>query len=1133
MESLRKAIISRERGAALLIVLAFVVLLTGLGVAYLSRATSDRQVAQASFNQSKVDEVTASAMDLIIGDLQQEIVNGSSPTPTATPNISPLPTPTATPFVYPPLAPGNIVPMRNPTPTPGTTPAIPNLIRSSVRSDSILYPGVPSRAGAVNSTQASANGRLLTLPRWNKHYLIPRPAGASPTDTTPIAAFTAPDWVILTRNGPAAFSAWNSSLADPSQSNNSYCVGRYAYAIYDEAGLLDANVVGYPSNTITVQYGPKGVSAFADLTALGMSQNDIDAIVGWRNYFSAGPSGSFPNFNFNAAAATNYVASVLSNTNGFLSVPVPSSTPNNMSRTDQQFTMRQSLIQLVVGSLSSNAVNALQYLGTFSRELNAPSWTPTLNATDMGAPNNGTGNIYAYATNANSSTTINPNLLNVRVVNSFLRADGTCDPQQGNDCAGQPLISRRFPLTRLAGLGPTGIVTTANSTIVNGVPAVATAATIQRDFGLAWDDANKRWLYVGSSGSTVLTAIDRLDQVAAENREPNFFELLKAAILSGSVGMGSGTGNARTFVAAEPKYYDPSNGCSDYQIMQIGANIISQWDSSNIPTFIAFGVDPSGGGLSYELAGIKNLPYLNKLVFKPAWTSNTQFAAWLVPSLWNPHQNAPPSASQDVRIAMTAGTMTGYITSSAASQPSTPINASSTQYMTVDVHSYFGANSATAPSGPKTANPANGSTITQMPNNMGGYYGFNFAFPVNPSITKSNSQTAYPDFGATTGCTFELQVNVGGTWKTYQRWKNCGPNHPLFFQPPTLGNYWNRNDLEDPEFVALDPRTLRFGVWGNDGFDSGVATDYTTGVLTTLDQSVGSPPSTAVYELIPAAVTTLRPNGSMFASSTSPNLYLYANNTDATVHYTDLDLVQRQGDALTPNYTTAMQPTDSTDRPLILAGAFQNGVFQSVAELGHVFRDQPWKTLTFTTAAPIAIPAPTPRSADAGLLDVFTLHESTMDAGKTSLNTKQPLVLQAILGQSTSGGAIKRLAGTNADLISSTQRNNIVTALTNLTSNQPMVNKAELVTRLAADASVTGLGNKEARECVLRAFSDAGQTRTWNLLIDVVAQSGRYPPNANTLAGFVVEGEQHYWVHVAIDRFTGQVIDKQIEIVNE
>jgi hypothetical protein len=1130
MESLRKAIISRERGAALLIVLAFVVLLTGVGVAYLSRATSDRQVAQASFNQSKVDEVTASAMDLIIGDLQQEIVSGSSPTPTATPNISPLPTPTATPFVYPPLAPGNIVPMRNPTPTPGTTPAIANLIRSSVRSDSILYPGVPSRASAVNSTQASANGRLVTLPRWNKHYLIPRPAGASPTDTTPIAAFTAPDWVILTRNGPAAFLAWNSSLADPSQSNNSYGVGRYAYALYDEAGLLDANVVAFPSNTTTAQYGPKGVSAFADLTALGMSPNDIDAIVGWRNYFSAGPSGNFPNFNFNAAAATNYVASVLSNTNGFMSVPVPSSTPNNMSRTDQQFTMRQSLIQLVVGSLSSNAVNALQYVGTFSRELNAPSWAPTLNATDMGAPNNGTGNIYAYATNANSSTTINPNLLNVRVVNSFTRADGT------TTIVGEPLINRRFPLTRLAGIGPTGLNTTANSTLDNGgVLSPASATTAQRDFGLQWDSTNNRWNYVGPSGSTVQTTIERLDQVAAENpgREPNFFELLKAAILSGSVGMGSGSAN--TFVASGGKYYNNTNNLSsDYQIMQIGANIINQWDSGNVPIFFNF-YDSTA---NYELAGIKNLPYLSKLVFEPNWTTirghggtpdTYQFDAWLLPSLWNPHQNAPPTAAQNVqiRIAMTSGAL-GAVTTLPSGTTFPLIAPSSSVNMTVNANAF-----STSPSAPTALV---GSPSTGIDNlNPQGYYGFHVAFATPaPTPPDTSSGTAYPSFGAS-GCNFELQVQVGGTWKTYQRWKGCAqPATPLVCQSPPPPKRWLDNTastaLQDPEFVALDPRTLRFGVWGNaantarpiDG-----TTDYANGTQFTLD----SPPT--------EAITALPPQGTLFSPSPSPSptpsLYLYANNSDASVHYIDLDQVQRLGDFPTLSTTDEMQVALSTDRPLMLCGAYptptpsalQHGVFQSVAELGHVFRDQPWKTLTFTTAAPTAIPAPTPRSADAGLLDVFTLHESSMDAGKTSLNTKQPLVLKAILSQAT-----KSIAGTTA--ITSTQRDNIVTALTNpSTGLQPIVNKAELVTRLAANSSVTGLGNKEARECVLRAFSDACQTRTWNLLIDVVAQSGRYPPNANTLAGFVVEGEQHYWVHVAIDRFTGQVIDKQIEVVNE
>ena len=209
-----------------------------------------------------------------------------------------------------------------------------------------------------------------------------------------------------------------------------------------------------------------------------------------------------------------------------------------------------------------------------------------------------------------------------------------------------------------------------------------------------------------------------------------------------------------------------------------------------------------------------------------------------------------------------------------------------------------------------------------------------------------------------------------------------------------------------------------------------------------------------------------------------------------------------------------MLPADVVDRPQIL-----NRPFQSLAELGQVFRDQPWKTLDFTTAS----------SPDAGLLDVFTLHESANEGGKTSLNTSQKPALTAILSQAT-----KRLTdSTGATVITSAQRDAIVNALFNITSTNPMIRKTDLLTQLANDLSVTVLGNKEARELVMRAFSDTCQTRSWNLLIDLVAQSGRYPPTASSLAGFLVEGEQHYWVHVAIDRFTGQVVDKQIEVVNE
>src|SRR5438034_3781672 len=135
MNWLPQAVFSRQRGAALIIVLAFVVLLTGLSVAYLSRTTSDRQVAHSSFNQSNVDQLAQSAMDNIIGDLRQEIINGS------TPIVGPGGT-----TVYAPTAAANMVPQRS-----GNAAGAPNLIRRSVRADAIPAPGQPSRASAVNS----------------------------------------------------------------------------------------------------------------------------------------------------------------------------------------------------------------------------------------------------------------------------------------------------------------------------------------------------------------------------------------------------------------------------------------------------------------------------------------------------------------------------------------------------------------------------------------------------------------------------------------------------------------------------------------------------------------------------------------------------------------------------------------------------------------------------------------------------------------------------------------------------------------------------------------------------------------------------------------------------------------------
>src|SRR5437773_8998605 len=234
---------SSKQAAALIIVLAFVVILTGLAVAYLSRATTVRQLAHTSFHDTDADLLARSALDIVISDFKQEIQNGSTIQPVSGTTI----------FI--PTSAANVVPMRSGNPAiPGseTTDPIPNLIRRSVYPDALnANPGVGSRASATNSTTASANGRSVSLAKWNSHYLIKRDPLATGYDSTPVNTFVAPDWVIVTREGvpsPTPYSAWNPVLKDPTAANTKYAVGRYAYAVYDEGGLLDINVAGYPSS---------------------------------------------------------------------------------------------------------------------------------------------------------------------------------------------------------------------------------------------------------------------------------------------------------------------------------------------------------------------------------------------------------------------------------------------------------------------------------------------------------------------------------------------------------------------------------------------------------------------------------------------------------------------------------------------------------------------------------------------------------------------------------------------------------------------------------------------------------------------------------------------------------------------
>jgi hypothetical protein len=346
-----------KNGAALIIVLAFVVLLSGLIVAYFSRTTIDRQLAKSSFDNTAADLLARSALEIIVGDFKQEIVNGSTGSAVHAPNSN-----------------ADIVPRRS-----GDSFDVPNLIRRSVRSDGLGSPAVPSRASAVNSAaDLSANGRSVTPARWNKHYLIPRrPPGSGETATTiytdPVSSFIAPDWVLVRNLGPSVMMSPDSSVT-----------GRYAYAVYDEGGLLDLNVAGFPSaNSTHATYlrniGRKGVLAFADLTVIGLSVSSasygaIDNIIGWRNYFTAQPTGSYGSFGF-PSNPTNFVTYFLDTSRDF-GIAARPATYSTGSRIDQSLINRTELLELRRTLTASQ--DALQYLGTFSRESNHSTWSNSI-----------------------------------------------------------------------------------------------------------------------------------------------------------------------------------------------------------------------------------------------------------------------------------------------------------------------------------------------------------------------------------------------------------------------------------------------------------------------------------------------------------------------------------------------------------------------------------------------------------------------------------------------------------------------------------------------------------------------------------------------------------------------------------
>jgi hypothetical protein len=281
------------------------------------------------------------------------------------------------------------------------------------------------------------------------------------------------------------------------------------------------------------------------------------------------------------------------------------------------------------------------------------------------------------------------------------------------------------------------------------------------------------------------------------------------------------------------------------------------------------------------------------------------------------------------------------------------------------------------------------------------------------------------------------------------------------------------------------------------------------------------------------------------------------NSPEKTNYYSDPDGVVRRGMAAYIGNTLAGQPLapGSTGRSIIL-----NRPFKSIAELGHVFSGTPWKNIDFFT----------PESAYPALLDLFCINstptgQSPLEAGRINLNTRSRPTLAAMIS-----GASKDPASGTA-MLSETEVSNIVDGLLAFISSTsegkgPLRNISEIVGRyIGNDAegysasdpayyqSTDQEGNKPTfcgfsgalttlmdttnngrilqrkLESAVRALSGAGDTRVWNLLIDCVAQVGLVPATADSPEKFSMAGETRIWVHLALDRLTGEVLDMQVE----
>lgn len=928
-----------------------------------------------------------------------------------------------------------------------------------------------------------------------------------------------PEWVYMTRTGiitNSGFSEKNIKELSDVKAENAV-VGRFAGVIYETTSFIDINNLSFPRSIKEEEISSKGFLDYIQWDKVGiLSGNDFQKIADWRfqifqddqdqrdiNYYSS----------FDKIMNQEIIP------NGNLVVPVGVN----------QFLNRKDFLENRFRLLSTlnNGFNFTH----FSRGYSSPSYQPE-----------------KMSGGGFSSATINRPLNQFLIKKGFIRWDGSLAQ------IGEPLVKNRFPLDRLRWVTNKGMASGADEEL------------FLKLFGMEWDSINHIWRYVSDKSGSIQSRILNISEISTLNREPNFFELLKATILDGSLGLDAGQTIADT-VSID------SN--ADFQIVRIGLNIIDQFDLDSYPTLLRFG--------DYEFSGQENIPYYSKTPFWVKGDNSHWGAPAIIPAyrykngaddrggmppyyvmmgheMWNPYQQTSRRKLQypsKIRIKPIVDSTSRFLiayehqlipyglsmTGDQGNYNQNPIEISlnSTKYINPTIVS--------GESGPKIIDntsalqgylaQANGESFKTLSTHFFGdpiTYHYVGGTPSNiilsvEYLSEQGNWKQYTTFSGMSSYNRISNLSSGfkGSVKTPMYFEDLSGQ--IKYQPINQpGNFSGIQPLPNAfnqGYVKLDPRTFRFGVSmvGRRSYNP-LFHGYT--MRPELDQQTEAWETTytkaggwgVAYYSTPWAQSSkiFGVAANNFISYMTENRY---PQSGIQGFYKDRDGIQRWGDsaldsgASSGNYKiNPMSMVTSTNRPIVLDRAIK-----TVGELGYVYRDMPWKSLDFFTT----------NSADAGLLETFSAPlRPSVYSGSVNFNFLNQAQIKAIILGAYRSPSLQQLS--TLDRITESEAEVIATDLYSLMKRAPFESKMDLVTRLSSDQIKVGWPeNKQRREAIVRALSEVVDFRVRTFLIDIVYQKGLLKKDAKSWADFNDQSQDRFWAHVSIDIVTGKVIDCQIE----